>query len=235
MYLSASQLPDQMTQIQNTLLGECWVVRTRSAHLEVLQAIRRIFVENAHAPLLSVEPMDEVISASVAQQRFSMILLCGFGLIALVLGAAGLYGTMSYNVARQIREIGVRMALGARRQDVARMVLKKAGMLVGIGLAVGIAASLLGAKIVASLLFGVKPRDPLTLAAASVVLLLTGLSAAWWPARREARVKPIEALRSEWPVGEFKKSGRLKLSTVGNRPTHFSGIPIRTGDDTLIQ
>jgi len=179
------------------LLGESWVVRTESARVDVLPAIQRIFMQNAHAPLLSVEPMSEVISDSVAQQRFSMILLCAFGLISLVLGAAGLYGVMSYNVARQTREIGVRMALGARREDVAGMVLKDAGVLVGIGLAIGVALSLLGAKIVGSLLFGVKPRDPMALATASGVLLLTGLFAAWWPARRAARVEPMEALRSE--------------------------------------
>lgn len=173
------------------------VERTQSTRVDVLPAIRRIFMENAHAPLLSEEPMNEVISGSVAQQRFSMILLCGFGIISLVVGAAGLYGVMSYTVARQTREIGVRMALGARREDVAGMVLKDAGMLVGIGLVIGIAASLLGAKIVGSLLFGVKPRDPLTLATALVLLSLTGLSAAWWPVRRAARVEPMEALRSE--------------------------------------
>ncbi|HUZ96319.1 MAG TPA: ABC transporter permease [Edaphobacter sp.] len=197
MYLPAEQIPDLETRMANGLLGESWVVRTESARVDVLPAIRRIFMENSHAPLLSVEPMNEVISASVAQQRFSMILLCGFGLISLVLGAAGLYGVMSYNVQRQKREIGVRMALGARRQDIAGMVLRDAGVLVGIGLVIGIAASLLGAKLVGSLLFGVKPRDPLTLAAASAVLLLTGLCAAWWPARRAARVDPMDALRSE--------------------------------------
>ncbi len=197
MYLPAAQIPDQETRMMNGLLGESWVVRVESARVDVLPVIRRIFMDSAHTPLLAVEPMDEVISASVAQQRFSMILLCGFGLISLALGAAGLYGVMSYNVARQTREIGVRMALGARREDVAGMVLKDAGVLVGIGLVIGIAASLLGAKILGSLLFGVKPRDPMTLAAASAVLLLTGLFAAWWPAWRAARVEPIEALRSE--------------------------------------
>ena len=197
MYLPASQIPDQVTRLMSGLLGESWIVRTESARVDVLPAIRRIFMENAQAPLLAVEPMNDVISDSVAQQRFSMILLCGFGLISLVLGAAGLYGVMSYNVARQTREIGVRMALGARREDVAGMVLRDAGALVGIGLVIGIGVSLLGAKIVGSLLFGVRPRDPLTLAAASAVLLLTGLSAAWWPARRAARVDPMEALRNE--------------------------------------
>jgi predicted permease len=197
MYVPAAQIPDMETRLTNGLLGESWVVRTRSDRLDVLDAIERIFMENSHAPLLAVEPMDELINASVAQQRFSMILLCEFGLISLVLGAAGLYGVMSYTVARQTREIGVRMALGARREDVARMVLKDAGVLVGMGLAVGITVSLMGAKIVGNLLFGVKPRDPLTLAGASLVLALTGLFAAWWPARRAARIEPMEALRSE--------------------------------------
>lgn len=197
MYLPAAQIPNLETRTTSGLLGESWVVRTRSANLDVLPAIRSIFMQNAHAPLLSVEPMAEVIGASVAQQRFSMVLLCGFGLISLVLGAAGLYGVMSYNVARQTREIGVRMALGARREDVVGMVLKDASTLVGIGLAAGIAASLFAAKIMGSLLFGVKPRDPLALVAASAVLLLTALFAAWWPARRAARVEPMDALRAE--------------------------------------
>jgi predicted permease len=197
MYLPASQLPDVMTQMQNRLLGECWVVRIRSAHLDVLPAIRKLFLQDAQTPLLSVESMEEVISKSVAQQRFSMILLCGFGLISLVLGAAGLYGVMSYNVARQTREIGVRMALGAQPGDIAGMVLRDAGILVGIGLVVGAAASLLGAKIIGGLLYDVKPQDPTVLITASSVLLVTGLFAAWWPARRAARIEPMEALRSE--------------------------------------
>ncbi|MGH9344747.1 MAG: ADOP family duplicated permease [Terriglobia bacterium] len=197
MYLPTAQVPDGFTQMDVGSLGESWMVRNRARGIDLLPSIRRIFMDNARTPLLSVEPMSEVISDSVAQQRFSMILLFGFGLISLVLGAAGLYGVMSYNVARQTREIGVRMALGARREDVAGMVLKDAGVLVGIGLVVGIATSLLGAKILASLLFGVKPRDPLTLTAASVLLLFTGLFAAWWPARRASRVEPMEALRSE--------------------------------------
>jgi ABC-type antimicrobial peptide transport system permease subunit len=89
-------------------------------------------------------------ASGVSQQRFSMVLLCGFGLLSLVLGAAGLYGVMSNNVLRQKREIGVRIALGARREDVAGMVLRDAEVLVGIGLVIGIAASLFGAKLLAA-------------------------------------------------------------------------------------
>ena len=144
-------------------------------------------MDNAHTPLLSVEPLDEVVSASVAQQRFSMILLSAFGLISLVLGAAGLYGVLSFAVARQTKEIGLRMAVGAQRGDIIRMVLRDAGKLILLGLVVGVIGALAGAHLLQSLVFGIAPRDPLTLACMCAVLLLTGLFAAWWPARRAAR------------------------------------------------
>lgn len=196
-YLPVSQVPGIILRFDTGLQGESWVVRMQSAHLNELPAIRQIFMKNAHAPLLSVEPMNEVISASVASQRFSMILLCLFGLISLGMSGAGLYGVMSYNVAQRTKEIGVRMALGARREDVARSVLKDAGWLVGIGLVIGIVTSLAAGKLISSLLFGVKPQAPLALVVASAVMLVTGLFAAWWPALRAAGVEPMEALRSE--------------------------------------
>lgn len=197
MYLPAAQIPDLETRLVNGLVGESWVVRTPTGGAGVLPAVRRIFMDNVHAPLLSVEPMSQVLGNSVAAQRFNMFLLCGFGLISLFLGAAGLYGVMSYTVARQTREIGVRMALGAERSDIALMVLQDASLLLGLGLAMGIVTALAGARILSSLLFGVKPHDPLTVVAASGVLLATGIFSAWWPARRAARVEPMEALRIE--------------------------------------
>jgi predicted permease len=196
-YLPAAQIPDTETRLVNGLLGESWVVRTSTGGAGVLPAIRRIFMDNVRAPLLSVEPLSQVVGDSIAQQRFNMILLCGFGLISLFLGAASLYGVMSYTVARQTKEIGVRMALGAERSDIARMVLRDAGLLLAIGLALGIVTALAGARILSSLLFGVRPHDPLTLAAASALLFVTGVLSAWWPARRAARVEPMEALRTE--------------------------------------
>ena len=134
MYLPSGQIPDRMTMMGNGLLGMSWVVRTKSAQVDVAASARRIFMDNAHTPLLSVEPLDQVISASVAQQRFSMILLSSFGLISLVLGAAGLYGVLSFAVARQTKEIGLRMAVGAQRGDIVRMVLRDAGKLILLGL-----------------------------------------------------------------------------------------------------
>jgi predicted permease len=196
-YLPAAQLPDRETQMFNGLLGMSWIVRTKSAQVDVATSARRIFMDNAHTPLLSVEPLDQVISASVAQQRFSMILLSSFGLISLVLGAAGLYGVLSFAVARQTKEIGLRMAVGAERGDIIRMVLRDAGKLILVGLVIGVIAALAGAHLLQSLVFGIAPRDPLTLAYMCGVLLLTGLFAAWWPARRAAATEPMHALRAE--------------------------------------
>lgn len=196
-YLPEAQIPDQLTRMGNGLLGTSWVVRTAPAQVDALPEIRRIFMDNARAPLLAVEPMNQVIGASVARQRFTMIMLCGFGIVSLVLGAAGLYGVMSYTVARQTKEIGVRMAIGAQRGDVARMVLQRAAWLVLMGLAFGLVAALAGVRLLGSLLFGIAPRDPVTLAVACTILLFTGLFAAWWPARRAASVEPMQALRTE--------------------------------------
>ena len=197
LYLPAAQVPDKLTQMSNGLLGTSWVVRMKSAQIDVATPARRIFMDNAQAPLMNVAALSEVISASVAQQRFNMILLSGFGLISLILGAAGLYGMLSYAVARQTKEIGIRMAIGAQRGDILGMVLREAGLLVGLGLIVGIGASLAGAQLLQSLIFGIAPRDPITLLAMCGLLLLTGLFAAWWPARRAASTEPMRALRME--------------------------------------
>ena len=197
LYLPAAQIPDSLTRMNNGLLGMSWVVRTRTAHVDVSAAARGIFMDNARTPLLSVESMQNVISTSVAQQRFTMMLLACFGLISLLMGGAGLYGVMSYTVARRTKEIGVRMAIGAQRTDILRMVLREAGLLLGVGLGVGLATSLAGAQLLRSLLFGIAPRDPVMLAAMCGVLLLTGLFAAWWPASRAAATEPMQALRME--------------------------------------
>jgi predicted permease len=196
LYLPQAQIPDRETQ-ESGLLGQSWVVRTKSSQVDVTTAARRIFMDNARTPLLSVETMQNVMSASMAQQRFTMMLLGCFGLMSLLMGGAGLYGVMSYSVARRTKEIGVRMAIGAQRADILRMILREAGLLVSLGLVVGLAASLAGAQLLRSLLFGIAPRDPFTLAATCGVLLLTGLFAAWWPAHRAASTEPMQALRME--------------------------------------
>ena len=175
-----------------------WVVRTKSAQVDVAGPARRIFMDNSRTPLLSVEPLDQVISSSIAQQRFSMILLSAFGLISLVLGAAGLYGVLSFTVARQTKEIGLRMAVGAERKDIIQMVLRDAGQLVLLGLLIGAVTARTGAHLLRSLVFGVAPKrssDPGSnerLAFAD--WLVRGLVAG---NRRAAATEPMAALRTE--------------------------------------
>ena len=141
--------------------------------------------------------MQQLISNSVSQQRFNMLLLSGFGIIALLLGAAGLYGVMSYTVARQTKEIGVRMALGAGRGAILGMVMGEASRLVGLGLVIGVLAAMAGERLLSSLLFGIAPRNPLTLVAVCLLLAITGFVATWLPARRAAATEPMQALRME--------------------------------------
>jgi predicted permease len=129
--------------------------------------------------------------------RSSAWLVGGFAAMALLLGGVGLYGVIAYSVGQRTREIGVRMALGAERGTVYRMVLKEATRLIAIGLAVGLAASVPAALLMRSLLFGVRAWDPLTLLAVSVILAACALVASFLPARRAASVSPAEALRAE--------------------------------------
>ena len=119
-------------------MGVSWVVRTRAGKEDVVAAVRRIFMERRIHLCSAWRAMPEVISESVAQQRFTMTLLGCFGLISLFMGAAGLYGVMSYTVARRTQEIGLRMAVGADRGNILRMVLREAGLLVGLGVTVGL-------------------------------------------------------------------------------------------------
>ena len=127
-----------------------------------------------------------------------MATLCGFfGALAVLLAAIGLYGVISYTVAQRTNEIGIRMALGAQRSSVLRMILAEVGILVGVGIAVGVGLTLAGSKTASSLLYGLQPRDPVTLALAIVVLAAIGFAASFIPARRASRLDPMSALRYE--------------------------------------
>jgi len=129
--------------------------------------------------------------------RSAAYLLGGFALLALVLGVVGLYGVIAYSVSQRTREIGVRMALGAQRSSVYRLILKEAGRLIGIGIVVGLAASVGAAMLMGKLLFGVQAWDAGTLVGVAVVLGASAMMASYIPARRAASVNPTEALRSE--------------------------------------
>ncbi len=148
-------------------------------------------------PVTQVHTMRELMFVQFSQPRFAMVLLGTFAALAIVLTVVGLYGVMTYSVARRTREIGVRMALGARRGIVLKMVLRDAAVLLATGIAVGVAASLLSASVLQSMLYGTGSRNPLVLMLVCIAVALAGLIAAYIPAFRAASIEPMQALRSE--------------------------------------
>jgi putative ABC transport system permease protein len=148
-------------------------------------------------PIETTRTMDEAVAASVAQPRFRMVLLALFALAATLIATCGIYGLMAYAVTQRRREIGVRMALGADRRDVLRLVLARALRIVVAGLIVGLAGAAGVTRVLQRFLFGVTPTDPLAFTIVTVLLLAVGLTAAWLPARRATRIDPTTALRAE--------------------------------------
>jgi putative ABC transport system permease protein len=151
-------------------------------------------------PLQSIyntETLERLIGKTLAERRFNLFVIAGFALAALLLATAGVYGVISFSTSQRTREFGVRMALGAARRDIMQLVLREGLTLAGIGLAIGIAASLPGARLWRSLLFGVSATDPLTLAAVGLLLLLVSTAACYLPAKRALEVDPVRSLRFE--------------------------------------
>jgi putative ABC transport system permease protein len=148
-------------------------------------------------PVTQVRTMNELMFSELAQPRFATVLLSTFAGLALVLTIVGLYGVMTYSVSRRTREIGVRMALGAQRRAVLKMVLRDASILLAIGIALGITAAMALASVLQSLLYGTSSRNPVVLIEVSIGVAGAGLFAAYIPAFRAARVDPMVALRHE--------------------------------------
>jgi ABC-type antimicrobial peptide transport system permease subunit len=141
--------------------------------------------------------MNDLLSDSVASRRFNMFLLGSFAMVALLLAGVGIYGVMAYSVAQRTREIGIRIALGAQARDVLRLVVGQGMYTAMIGVGIGLAGAFALTRVMASLLYGVSPRDPVIFAAVALLLSLTALVACYIPARRAAKVDPLNALRSE--------------------------------------
>jgi ABC-type antimicrobial peptide transport system permease subunit len=174
------------------------VVRARgdlaSLGVPLARAVRSV---DPDLPTFAVRTMDEVEAAGTASRRFAIRLVGGFAGLALLLAAVGIYGVLAYLVGQRTREIGIRMALGARRREVIGMVIGRALALAVRGVAIGGLASLVVGQIVAGLLFQVPPYDPITFVTVAVLLTLTAVAAAATPAARAAQVDPISALRTD--------------------------------------
>jgi putative ABC transport system permease protein len=175
-----------------------FVVKAENDALSLADAARKVIQGiDAELPVSQVRTMETVVRQTFASQQFSAMLLGGFSLASLLLAAIGIYGILAYSVMQRTREIGVRIALGAEPRTITRMVVASGARMVVIGAAAGLAAALALSGLMKSLLFGIGPRDPVTFIAAPAIFVVVALAAAYVPARRAARVSPMEALRAE--------------------------------------
>jgi len=174
------------------------VVRTHSTPSSLTSAVTNVVHQvDSELPLLQILTMEDVIGASLSQQRFNMLLLAVFAGLALLLAAIGIYSVLSYSVKRRVGEIGIRMALGAHVRDVLRLVVIEGMRPTLIGVALGLAGALALGRVLANLIYGVKPTDPITFGAVSILLVGVGLFASLIPAYRATRVDPMKTLRDE--------------------------------------
>jgi len=198
LFVPCAQVPSKMMVNMNQIQPPNWVVRTALEPLSLGEAVKReIQKVDRQQPVFNIRSMGQVVSTLIAPQNFNTLLMTVFAVIALLLASVGIYGVMSYSVQQRTHEIGIRVALGAQKEDVVWLMVRQ-GMLVAlVGVAIGLAASLALTRVLSSLLFGVKARDPIIFAVVSIFLVAVALLACYIPARRATKVDPMVALRYE--------------------------------------
>lgn len=201
-----SQIYISLFQLSNVLLSHLsdymtLMIRTPLPPATVMQQVRQAIDSVApDQPVYKVQTAEEVVSQSMSAQRYPMLLLAAFAGLALLLACVGIYGVLAYSVTRRVREIGIRVALGAEKRAILRLIIGQGLRMVAVGLGIGIAASLVLTRVVSSfshLLYGVGAADPVTFGAVSVLLVVVAICACWIPARRAMNVDPTTALRAE--------------------------------------
>ena len=197
MYVPQAQIPDAANALNVRLTPIAWVVRTRMSPYAASATVQEQLRQVTGLPVSDVRSMEDVVSRSVSRQQFNMLLMTVFASSALLLAAIGIYGLMAYSVEQRTQEIGIRLALGANTGDVRRMVIRQGMRLAVVGLVIGLASSFGLARVIANLLFGVTPRDPLVFTAAPLLLAAVAFIGVYLPARRAVRVDPVIALRAE--------------------------------------
>ena len=197
-YLPWSQSKGYLDETGGHLAYMTLVIRTATNPRSLIDSVQSaVWSLNKSAPISSVATMEEVVANAVWQQRFNLILIGTFAALALVLAAVGIYGVMAYSVAQRTQEIGIRLALGAQKRDLLRLVVGQGMRLALVGLAIGLLGALALTRVMSTLLYQVKATDTLTFAGVSTVLAAVSFLACYLPARRAARVDPMVALRHE--------------------------------------
>ena len=175
-----------------------FVVRTANEPLALVSAVRNELQQmDPEQPMAAVSTMDQLLAGTLSRSRFTMMVLGVFAAVALILACVGIYGVIAYSVTQRTQEFGIRMALGANRRDVFRLVLGQGTRLTLLGIGLGIVAALIVTRLMATLLFGISATDPLTFVAVALLLALVAIAACYIPARRATHVDPIVALRYE--------------------------------------
>jgi putative ABC transport system permease protein len=171
-------------------------VRTTTDPASLLPAVRRQISQiDKDQPITGAQPLDQVLSKSTAQRRFTMVLLAAFSSTALILAIVGIYGVLAYSVAQRTGELGIRIALGAERRDILRLVVFHGLALAGSGIALGLAGSILLTRLMSSMLYRISTSDPATFLLSAGLFLVVGFVASYLPARKATRIDPVEALR----------------------------------------
>ena len=195
-YYPFMQLPPKLMSLVAT--GVAVVIRTHDNPANIMGSVRNAVSEvDPNAVIYSVETMHEVLSNSLASRRLSMILLAAFAVFALSMSCVGIYGVTSYLVSERTREIGVRMALGARRSDVLHLVLQQGAQMALLGVVIGVIAALALTRLMTNQLFGVSAHDPVTFSGVALLLMIAAVFACYIPARRAIQIDPVVALRYE--------------------------------------
>jgi predicted permease len=198
MYVPQGQVSDGITRLGNGLIPLSWAVRADGDPLALRAAVEReVRSVNGMMTPAKVRLMDAMVDESLSRQNFNTLLLTLFAAIALLLAAIGIYGLMSYSVEQRMQEIGIRVALGATRADVLRLMVLQGMNLAAIGIAMGLAGAYGATRVLAKLLFGVKSDDPYTFAAVAGMVAIVAMLASWVPARRAAGIAPSVALRHQ--------------------------------------
>jgi len=194
-FVPLSQVRDSYMKLNNRFMPLSWLVRTRVEPFSLSPAIQRAFQEAADLPVAHIRTMDRIVIQSTARDEFNTLVLGIFAFAAILLASIGLYGLIAYSVEQRTLEFGIRLALGANSPQLRNMIVRQAMLLAAIGIAIGLAAAFGLTRLMASLLFQVKPNDPAVFAFVAVLLGAVALLASYLPARRALRVDPVVALR----------------------------------------